>query len=121
MDGRYKGVNRSFEKFFGKKKEKLVGKTVFDVNPPHLAEIYQAKDNELLKAGGEQRYESQVKNANGELRDVIFNKSVYTDSKGSIVGLIGAVIDITDRNKAEQQRESLIVFIRWSVIDDEGA
>ena len=54
-----------------------------------------------------QRYESQMKNARGELRDVIFNKAVFTDSQGAVIGLIGAVLDITDRKRAEKERAEL--------------
>ncbi len=55
-----------------------------------------------MRAGGEQRYESQVKNTQGATRDVIFNKAVFTDSRGAIGGLIGAILDITDRKRAEE-------------------
>ena len=105
--GQYLGFNKAFESFFGKTKEHLIGKSVFDINPKDLAEIYHAKDKELFEKDGKQQYESQVKNTNGELRNVIFNKSVYTDNQGSVVGLIGAILDITDRKLAEEEREKL--------------
>ena len=101
-DGRYLGFNRAFETFFGATKEQLIGKRVFEIIVPELARIYQAKDSELIESGGEQRYESQVKNTQGVARDVIFNKAVFTDSRGAISGLIGAILDITDRKRAEE-------------------
>jgi diguanylate cyclase (GGDEF)-like protein/PAS domain S-box-containing protein len=106
-DGRYTGFNRAYEKFFGATKEKLIGKTVFDISPPELAKIYYAKDNELLESGVEQEYESQVKNTFGVIRDVIFNKAVFTDSQGKISGMIGAILDITERKLAEEQIKHL--------------
>ena len=106
-DGKYLGFNKAFETFFGETKEKLMGKSVFDINPPELAEIYYAQDEELFNSGGVQHYESQVKNVQGKLRDVIFNKAVFTDSKGVVTGLIGAIIDITERNLTDDKlRES---------------
>lgn len=105
--GQYTGFNKAYEIFFGAAKEKLIGKTVFDLSPPALAKIYYEKDQELFEGGGDQRYESQVKNSFGETRDVIFNKAVLTDSQGAISGLIGAIYDITERKKAEEAlRES---------------
>ena len=54
-----------------------------------------------------QRYESQWKNAHGELRDFIFNKAIFTDDKGNIAGLIGALLDITEQKRVEEAlRES---------------
>ena len=99
-DGKYLGFNRAFETFFGETRERLIGKSVFDINPPELAETYHAQDDVLFNSGGVQRYESQWKNAHGELRDFIFNKAVFGDSKGNIAGLIGILLDITDRNRA---------------------
>jgi PAS domain S-box-containing protein len=101
-DGRYLGCNKAFETFFGKKAERLVGKSVFDINPPELAEVYHAKDRELFETGGKQQYESQVKNSDGALRQVIFYKSAFVDNQGGAGGLIGAVLDITERVRAEE-------------------
>lgn len=97
------GFNRAYENFFGATIEQLIGKSVFDISPPEFAKIYHAKDNELFENGGEQEYESQVINTLGATRDVIFNKAVFTDSSGAVNGLIGAVLDITERKKAEEQ------------------
>ena len=128
-DGKYLGFNRSFETFFGETKEGLIGKSVFDIHPPELAEIYHAQDEKLLHGGGEQRYESQWKNAHGELRDIIFNKAVFTNSKGTVAGLIGAIMDITERKQTEEAlRESekefstlfhaSPVYIAFTALDD---
>lgn len=101
-EGRYLGFNRAFETFFGKTKDQLIGKTVFDINPAALAEIYSAEDDELFKNGKIQQYESQVKNAKGLIRDVIFNKAPFNDNHGVINGLIGTIHDITERKQIEE-------------------
>ena len=62
-EGRYTGFNHAFEQWFGKTRGELVGKSVFDVAPRELAEIYQAKDNELFRAPGVQVYETKMKDA----------------------------------------------------------
>lgn len=102
-DGRYQGFNKSFENFFGKSKEELVGKSVFDINPPDLAKVYHAKDAELFDNPGTQIYSSQVKNVHGRLHDVIFHKATLTDDQDSVTGLIGAVLDVTEQKQAEKK------------------
>ena len=106
-DGRYLGFNRAFERFFGETRERLIGKSVFEINPPELAEIYNAQDDKLFHSGGTQRYESQWKNVHGELRDFIFHKAAFTDSKGRVTGLIGVLVDITERKRNEEERKGL--------------
>ena len=101
-EGRYQGFNKSFETFFGESAKRLIGKSVFDINPPELAKIYFDKDNELFDNGGIQHYESQVINVQGAVRNVLFNKAVFTDCQGKTKGLIGAVLDITGIRQAEE-------------------
>ncbi len=101
-EGRYLGFNRAYEEFFGAKKKDLLGKSVFDISPEDLAKVYHAKDSELFAQGGIQRYESRVKSASGDFRDVIFHKAVFEDfAKGERGGLIGVILDITDRKRTE--------------------
>ena len=102
MNGKYLGFNKSFEDFFGKSKEELIGKSVFDINPPDLAAIYHAKDKELFEQRGIQVYESNVKSPLGYTRDVIFSKASLTNANGEIIGLIGTILDITERKKTEE-------------------
>lgn len=100
--GRYLGFNKAFELFFGEAEEKMIGKSVYEISPSDLADVYFKKDNELFEKGGQQTYESQVRNSLGVLRDVIFNKAVFADGQGNVTGLVGAILDITERKAAEK-------------------
>ncbi|MCK9387209.1 MAG: ATP-binding protein [Sulfuritalea sp.] len=116
-NGRYVGFNKAYEAYFGATIDQLIGKTAFDISPRELAEIYHAKDAELFESGGVQQYESRVKNTHGELRDVIFNKAVFADSQGAIGGLIGAILDITDRKNAEEEIRKLNQELEQRVVE----
>jgi PAS domain S-box-containing protein len=105
--GRYLGFNKAFETFFGKSKEDLIGKTVFDISPAELAKIYHGKDIELFGKPGVQVYDSQVQDAAGVLHNVIFHKASFTDTFGSVIGLVGVILDITERKRSEEMIHEL--------------
>ena len=111
VSGHYLGCNHAFSEFLGRGKEEIVGRTVFDLAPKDLAETYLAADKELFAAGGIQTYESRVRHSSGAYQDVIFYKATFDDTEGKIAGLVGTILDITERKENEEalrkSRESL--------------
>lgn len=105
--GVYLGCNRAFEAFIGVSSREIVGKTVHDIAPPHLAEVYLKADRDLLDAGGQQVYESQVRFKDGSDRDIVFHKAVFFKRDGSLGGLVGAMLEITERKRLEATLEKL--------------
>jgi diguanylate cyclase (GGDEF)-like protein/PAS domain S-box-containing protein len=101
--GVYLGCNRAFEGIIGVSPEEIVGKSVFDLAPRELAEVYQKADNDLLGAGGQQVYETQVRFKDGSVRDVMFHKATFNNRDGALGGLVGAMLDITERKRLEEQ------------------
>jgi diguanylate cyclase (GGDEF)-like protein/PAS domain S-box-containing protein len=99
--GVYRGCNRAFTQLMGKRPDELIGMTVFDLSPHDLAQVYFDADEALMSAGGEQRYEAQVQTPEGERRDVIFYKTVLRDDSGQVSGLVGTILDITERKALE--------------------
>ncbi len=107
LDGIYRGCNSAFEKHLGKSKDEIIGKSVYDISPPDLADKYREMDRALLNNPGVQLYESSVVYADGTRHDVIFNKSTYTNAKDEVSGLVGVILDITERKRIEDDlRES---------------
>ncbi|MEK6249373.1 MAG: PAS domain S-box protein, partial [Planctomycetales bacterium] len=104
--GRYLGCNVAFETFFGLAKESLIGTTVPDIEPPCLADIKDPSKSEQFESGGMLQYETQVKNAEGKLRDIAIHKAPFADSQSSVSGSIGSLVDITDHVQAEGTRHS---------------
>jgi PAS domain S-box-containing protein len=107
-DGAYLGFNTAFEHYLGIPRERLLGRTVFDVAPQDLAAVYRAADDQLLQAGGTQIYEARVQWADGTRRDVVFHKAVLPDPRGETVGLVGAILDVTAQREAERARTAAI-------------
>ncbi len=101
--GIYTGCNRAFAAFLGKPKSEIIGKTVYQVSPPDLADVYYHADEELIHHPGTQVYETSVVYADGTRHDVIFNKATYLNEDGTVGGLIGTIIDITKRKDIERE------------------
>lgn len=100
--GRYQLLNKAFETQLGQKAEYLLGKSVFDIAPKHLAEKYHEMDRALLESHGPaiQQYEYTIQTNEG-LREVMFSKESMFDENGSMLGLAGVIMDITDRKRIE--------------------
>lgn len=129
--GYYLGCNVAFEALFKLSKEEVVGKTAYNVVPPELAAIYIKHDQLLMKEplGATHQYESKIKTSEGLVRDVIFYKAKFEDEIHGSYGIIGTLLDITDRKvterrlrASEQQMADIINFLpdaTWA-IDREG-
>lgn len=100
-EGRFTGCNTAYEKFIGRSKDQILGKTVYDIAPDDLAEIYSAREKELLEHQGMQNFEAKVRHADGTLHDVIFNKVSLSDVNGNIEGIVGFIVDITEHRQME--------------------
>ncbi len=110
-EGRYLGCNSAFETFIGVSAEQLIGKVPQDIAPGLLAAQYREADLKLLGRGGVQIFESQLRNASGELRDVMFHKACFTQPDGTIGGLVGVILDISERKSMENGlRQAAKVF-----------
>ena len=105
--GRYLICNGSYKEFFGKSDEEILGLDTFAVHPPDLAELYLDRDEELLRLGTTQRYETKIRHHDGELRDGIVHKTLWRDGEGRVIGLVGTILDITERNRAEEEKKRL--------------
>lgn len=103
---RYIGCNDAFEKYLGRSREEIIGRNAYDINPKELADIYHQADMTLLDSGDDQLFESKVRHADGNYRDVIFYKAVFQGTDGKLGGIIGTILDITDRKLTEERIKS---------------
>jgi PAS domain S-box-containing protein len=111
-DHLYIGCNSAFVEFIGRPKEHVIGKTVFEVAPRELAEKYRAQDDALFNSPGSQVYETSLVSSDGSRHDVMYHKATFLDSIGAVAGLIGVILDITDRKKMEEALRESEAFYR---------
>ena len=105
--GFYLGCNKAFESALGLSKEQILSKSVYDLAPQELADQYHQADMVLFAERGVQTYESSVVYKDGKKHDVIFYKATFSRADGTLGGLVGVILDISDRKRTE---EALRVF-----------
>ncbi|HTP65250.1 MAG TPA: PocR ligand-binding domain-containing protein [Geobacteraceae bacterium] len=102
--GIYRGCNRAFEQYLGREGEEIIGKTDYDLATAAEADKYLEMDRALFEKPGIQDYEASVKDADGVRHDLIIVKAPYYKTEGTIGGVIGIMVDVTDRRKYEEER-----------------
>ncbi len=100
-EGRYVRLNRAFEAFFQVRRESFIGRTLHDLLPPEDARLHAEKDTELFARRGTQSYEAIVHSRDGVIHNALYHKAILTRRDGSVSGLLGTIVDITDRKRAE--------------------
>jgi len=101
--GRYLGCNRAFEEFAGRPRAELIGRTVFDIATPQVAEQADAADRQLMAAPGTTSYEGKAVHAGGAIHDVIFHKATFDNGDGKVDGLVTVMFDISERKRMEER------------------
>ena len=105
VKGHYIGCNQAFLSMLGRSREEVIGKTVFQVAPSDLATVYHKSDLDLMSRGGIQVYETKVLFDDNQRHDIMFHKAVFEGADGAPAGLVGTMLDITDRNRYLERME----------------
>jgi len=121
VNGVYQGCNRAFCEYTGLDKEDILGKTARQIYPEDLADIYEENDQQVFNSPDIRMYETSFLNAKKERRDVIIYKNPFTHFDGSVAGLLGVIVDITERKQAEDAlKESEDRFRRLVEMSPDG-
>ncbi|HKW37763.1 MAG TPA: ATP-binding protein [Burkholderiales bacterium] len=105
-DGKHLGANRAWESYFGVNRDAFIGKTVDELfsQMPEVAAEHKAADEDLWRNPGTRSYELEVPVHDGSIRHTLNYKATFNGADGEVAGLIGAIIDITDRWRAERRQ-----------------
>jgi diguanylate cyclase (GGDEF)-like protein/PAS domain S-box-containing protein len=100
-NGLYLGCNKAFEEQIGMKRGENINKSIYDILPPDLAALYTRGEEVTGKGGGPRSFEGTITCADGESRDVIFYSASFNNSGSTSGGVVGALLDISERKRAE--------------------
>ncbi len=99
--GRYLVVNKATEKFLGRSREELIGKTPEDLLPPDFARECMKSDAEVMRACEPVRRVEE--SGHGDDRIVVDTTRVpLRDIDGNCTGFVGVIRDITEQKKVEE-------------------
>ncbi len=105
--GKFTGVNLSFQKWFNMDRKQILGINADELKNTGLGQLVDQVDGDLLSHTGIRSYEKRIDLNDDETRVVICHKASYTNTKNKIVGIVGAIHDITNRKMTEKElRES---------------
>ncbi|HCG98624.1 MAG: hypothetical protein A2074_01875 [Candidatus Aquicultor primus] len=102
IKGRFVLVNHQFERVFNIDKEKLLGKTDFELFKHDVAEKFTAHDREIFENGQLLEFEETAPLEDG-VHTYITLKFPLRNVDGDIYALCGIATDITNRKRAEQE------------------
>jgi PAS domain S-box-containing protein len=107
------GCNATFEELFGMTRDSIIGKTIYDIGSRELADRCHSMDKRTMAEAGIQVYDVSLENSAGKRQDLVFNTAAFRKMDGTIGGIVGIMLDITERKKLENE---LIETI--SVVED---
>lgn len=99
--GRFRLINRRFEKLFHVERDSFIGKTGFDICSQEIAEAWHNNDIEVLKLGRAIQVEEEAYHDDG-LHSYLSLKFPLSSTKGKIYAICGISSDITVRKQAER-------------------
>ena len=107
--GAYLACNARFECFIGKVEKNIIGKTDYDFFDREKAEFFRRHDSAAIHAGKPTMNEETIIYADDghiELLETI--KTPVYSLTGKLIGVLGIARNITERKKAEDERQKLL-------------
>ncbi|MFH1197932.1 MAG: ATP-binding protein [bacterium] len=102
VDGVFLGCNVGFEQLINHTSEEIIGKSIFDIMPPEIAENEQSINDELIFNNTVMNYETILTDKFGNKKEVVTSKSIFKNFYGTIAGIVGIINDVTEKKQAER-------------------
>jgi two-component system, cell cycle sensor histidine kinase and response regulator CckA len=106
LGGRYELVNQRLERFLGRPKEAILGRTARDLFPPDTAAAIEQTDQRVLASAAPVELEERAV-MDGEEHLFLSLRFPLVGADGRAVAVCGISTDVTERLQAEEERRSL--------------
>lgn len=108
LDLKFINCNHAYERDYGVNESEIIGKQLSDIVDNKFSVTHESMDLELLNNKVPRVvYETLEQYADGSLRSSMNIKTLLTDEGGNPKGIIGVLMDITDRKVSEQLKQSI--------------
>ncbi len=101
--GVYLGCNAAFKSFFRKTAQEIIGHTLQDIMPESYGDVSSQKEQSILDSGISDRYETRLVRADGMVRNILVSKAPFSNTDGTLAGVVGAFVDITEQRRMDSQ------------------
>ncbi len=104
FNGRFLGCNRAYERYFGTTSPYLIGKTVLELDylPMEERRRFHDEDMKVISEVTQRSYEMPIIYADGNTHLTLYSVDGFRLADGKPGGLIGMLVDITDRKRMEE-------------------
>ncbi|HEY6062571.1 MAG TPA: PAS domain S-box protein, partial [Chitinophagaceae bacterium] len=113
-DGKITDVNKASILITGLERDKLIGTSFsnYFTEPEKAQQAYL----QAFEKGFVADYPLTIKHKNGDLKDVVYNASVYKNDKGNILGVFAAARDVTVQNRIAKDLTEAIEFAEMTTV-----
>ncbi|MBE0502364.1 MAG: PAS domain-containing protein, partial [Desulfuromonadales bacterium] len=104
LKGEYLGCNKAFEQLYNCTDDEIIGSTSEKFVPMEMAKALGDADAELYRqqVGEFQIFEYAATYVDNSRHDLLFYKAMFKDVIGNPAGLVGTIVDITERKSMER-------------------
>ena len=111
-DGTYRYVNLAFSSHFDRRPEEVIGRRIYDIFPQEEADKRMAVVRRAFATGETIVFDVRVPMAREPDRFFITSVRPLKDAAGRIASVVCISKDITERKRAEEERERVILELK---------
>ncbi len=107
-DGIFQGCNRAFARdLLGLKRDRIIGsrpQQLPEAIDPAAAALWRRHELKMMDKEARHQFEMELPCADGSRREFLVTMAPVKDDRGMILGSVGVMLDLTEKNRAARER-----------------